>query len=52
MKVVINYQEYADVEVEKAVLRELPGVEVVESRTRSAEEFIDEVREADAAIIQ
>ncbi|MFH1538936.1 MAG: C-terminal binding protein [bacterium] len=52
MKIVINYQEYADVEIEKAVLRELPGVEIVESRTRNAEEFISEVRDADAAIVQ
>jgi len=36
MKVVINYQEYADVEIEKAVLRQLPGVEIKESRTRDA----------------
>lgn len=52
MKIVINYQEYADVEIEKAALRELPEVEIVESRTRSAEEFIGEVRDADAAIVQ
>jgi len=52
MKVVINYQEYADVEVEKAVLGELAGVEVVESRTVSADEFIDEVGDADAVIVQ
>ena len=52
MKVIINYQEYADVEVEKSVLRELPGVEIVESRTRDVGEFIREARDADAAIIQ
>ncbi len=52
MKVVINYQEYADVEVEKSVLREIPGIEIIESRTRDPEEFIEEVRDADAAIIQ
>ena len=39
MKIVINYQEYADVEIEKAVLRELPDVEIKESRTREPAEF-------------
>jgi len=52
MKVVINYQEYADVEIEKKVLAQLPGVEVVESRTRDAKEFAKEVRDADAVIAQ
>jgi D-3-phosphoglycerate dehydrogenase len=52
MKVVINYQEYADVEIEKAVLRQLPGIEIVESHTRSAVEFAEEASDADAAIIQ
>jgi D-3-phosphoglycerate dehydrogenase len=52
MKVVINYQEYADVEIEKAILRELGQVEVVESRTRNPAEFMAEVGDADAAIIQ
>jgi D-3-phosphoglycerate dehydrogenase / 2-oxoglutarate reductase len=52
MKVIINYQEYADVEIEKAILRELPGVEIVESHTRSEEEFIKEAAYVDAAIIQ
>lgn len=52
MKVVINYQEYADVEIEKNILRDLPRVEIVESRTRAAEEFIPEVRDAEAVIIQ
>ena len=52
MKVVINYQEYADVEIEKAILRELGQVEVVESRTVNPAEFMAEVRDADAAIIQ
>jgi D-3-phosphoglycerate dehydrogenase len=52
MKVVINYQEYADVEIEKTILRELPGVEIVESHTRKAAEFINEVGDIDAAIIQ
>lgn len=52
MKVIINYQEYEDVEIEKAVLRELPDAEFVESHTRDADEFIEEARDADAAIIQ
>ena len=52
MKVVINYQEYADVEIEKAILRELPHVEIVESHTLVAEEFIPEVRDAEAVIVQ
>ena len=52
MKIVINYQEYADVDIERAILRELPQVEIVESHTRDPDEFIAEVRDADAAIIQ
>jgi D-3-phosphoglycerate dehydrogenase len=52
MKVVVNYQEYADVEIEKAILRELPGVEIVESRTRDAAAFIPEIRDADAVLLQ
>jgi len=52
MRVVINYQEYADVEIEKAVLNELPGIEIVESKTRDSSEFIDEIGDADAAIVQ
>lgn len=52
MKVVINYQEYADVEIEKAILRKLPGVEIAESRTRNASVFIPEIRDADAVIVQ
>jgi len=52
MKVVINYQEYADVEIEKGILRRLPGVEIVESRTRDPDEFIREAKDADALIIQ
>lgn len=52
MKVVINYQEYADVEVEKKVLQQLPGIEISESHTRKAEEFIPEVRFADGVIAQ
>ena len=52
MKVVINYQEYADVEVEKAILRGLPGVEIVESRARDEADFMREVKDADAVIVQ
>jgi len=52
MKVVINYQEYPDVEIEREILQELGQVEIVESRTRIPAEFISEVRDADAAIIQ
>jgi len=52
MKVVINYQEYADVDIEKAVLRDVPGVEIVESRTRDEAEFMREVADADAVILQ
>jgi D-3-phosphoglycerate dehydrogenase / 2-oxoglutarate reductase len=52
MKVVINYQEYSDVEIEKKVLQQLPGVNIVESHTRKAEEFIPEVRLADGVIAQ
>ena len=52
MKVVINYQEYPDVEIEKKVLQQLPGVNIVESLTRKAEEFIPEVRLADGVIAQ
>jgi D-3-phosphoglycerate dehydrogenase len=52
MKVVINYQEYSDVEIEKKVLRQLPGVEIIESRTRDAGELAKEVVDADAVIAQ
>jgi D-3-phosphoglycerate dehydrogenase len=52
MKIVINYQEYADVEIEKAILRELPDVEIVESRTRDEADFMREVTDADAVIVQ
>jgi D-3-phosphoglycerate dehydrogenase / 2-oxoglutarate reductase len=52
MKVVINYQEYSDVDIEKRVLRGLPDVEIVESRTRKTEEFIPEIRLADGVIAQ
>jgi len=52
MKVVINYQEYADVEIEKKVLRRLPGLEIVESHSREAKAFAQEVSDADAVIAQ
>jgi D-3-phosphoglycerate dehydrogenase / 2-oxoglutarate reductase len=52
MKVVINYQEYADVEVERAVLAEMPGLTIVESRTREPEVFAREAADAEGAIIQ
>lgn len=52
MKIVINYQEYADVEIEKAILLALPDAEIVESRTRNAADFIREVADADAVIVQ
>jgi D-3-phosphoglycerate dehydrogenase len=52
MKVVINYQEYADVEIEKAILRELPAVEIIESRARAEAVFLREVADADAIIVQ
>jgi D-3-phosphoglycerate dehydrogenase len=52
MKVVVNYQEYADIEIEKAILREIPGMEIVESRTRDEDELLREVQEADAVILQ
>jgi D-3-phosphoglycerate dehydrogenase / 2-oxoglutarate reductase len=52
MKITINYQEYADVDIEKAVLCALPGVEIVESHTRDTNEFVNEARDSDAAIIQ
>ena len=52
MKVVINYQEYADVEIEKKIIGALPGVEIVESRTREGKEFLPLLADADAALIQ
>jgi len=52
MKVVINFQEYPDVEIEKKVLRQLPDVEIVESHTRDAKEFAQEVADADGVISQ
>ncbi len=52
MKVVINYQEYSDVELEKNVLKRLPGIEIVESRTRDPEALIKEARDADGLLAQ
>ncbi len=52
MKVVINYQEYTEVGIEKGILSQIPGIEIVESHSRTAEEFIPEVRDADALIVQ
>jgi D-3-phosphoglycerate dehydrogenase / 2-oxoglutarate reductase len=52
MKVIINYQEYTDVEIEKAILREQPGIEIVESHSREAGDFANEVGDVEAAIIQ
>jgi D-3-phosphoglycerate dehydrogenase len=52
MKVVVNYQEYPDIEIEKAILREIPDMEIVESHTRDEDELLREVQEADAVILQ
>jgi len=53
MKVVINYQEYTDVEIEKSILREaFPSVEIVESHTLDAAEFITEVEGTQVALVQ
>jgi D-3-phosphoglycerate dehydrogenase len=52
MKIVINYQEYADVEAEKKVLKGLGEVEVIESRTRDPGEFMAEAAGADGALVQ
>jgi len=52
MKVVINYQEYPDVEIEKSILREaFPSVEIVESRTLDTAEFITEAEGAQALLV-
>ena len=53
MKVVINYQEYPDVEIEKSILREaFPSVEIVESHTLDTTEFITEARGAQVLLVQ
>ncbi len=52
-RVVINYQEFADVELEKAVIRAaFPDAEIVESHAREAQAFIDESGTIDAALVQ
>ncbi len=52
MKVVINYQEFPDVETEKSILRgAFPSVEIVESRTLDATEFITEAEGAQALLV-
>ncbi len=53
MKVIINYQEYPDVEVEKSILRAaFPAVQIVESRTCDPSQFIHEAHGAKAALVQ
>ena len=52
MKVVINYQEYGDVDIEKKVLQQLKGVEILETRTREPKELIPQVRDADGLLTQ
>ncbi|MHC4872811.1 MAG: C-terminal binding protein [Planctomycetota bacterium] len=53
MKVIINYQEYPHVEVEKEMLRaEFPDIEIIESKTRDEDEFIKEAEGIDAALVQ
>lgn len=52
-RVVINYQEFADVELEKSVIRAaFPDVEIVESKARDAAGFIAESGPVDAALVQ
>ncbi len=53
MKVVINCQEYPDVEIEKSILREVfPSVEIVESHTLDTAEFITEAEGAQVLLVQ
>ena len=53
MRVVINYQEYADVEVEKGIIRAaFPDTQIVESRTVDEETFLREARGVDVALLQ
>jgi len=53
MKVVINYQEYNDVEIEKAIIRKaFPDIDIIESNTVDPDEFIAQARDVDAALIQ
>jgi len=52
VKVVINYQEQPDVEIEKSILRDaFPSVEIVESRTLDTTEFITEAEGAQALLV-
>ena len=53
LRVVINYQEFADVELEKAVIRAVfPDAEIIESHARDAKAFIEESGAVDAALVQ
>ena len=53
MKVIINYQEYSDVEIEKKIIRDaFNGVEIIESRTRNPDEFIQQAQGVQAALVQ
>jgi D-3-phosphoglycerate dehydrogenase / 2-oxoglutarate reductase len=53
MKVIINYQEYADVEIEKSIIREaFKDIEIIESRTKNTTEFIHQAKGTNAALIQ
>lgn len=53
MKVIINYQEYADVEIEKKIIRDLfSDVEIIESRTRNPDEFIQQANGVEVALVQ
>ncbi len=53
MKAIINYQEYADAEIEKRVLRQMvPEATIIESRTYDSAEFIREAEGVDAALVQ
>jgi D-3-phosphoglycerate dehydrogenase / 2-oxoglutarate reductase len=53
MKAIINYQEYADAEIEKKILHEMvPDVKIIESRTYDSAEFIREAEGVEAALVQ
>lgn len=52
MKIVVNYQEYNDINIERSVFRELDGAEIIESHTVDPVEFAEEVKDADAVITQ
>ena len=53
MKIVINYQEYSNVNPEKKIIKDaFKNIQIVESHTRDPLEFAQEGHDADAALVQ